>query len=82
MKIYELIGKRGENEPPFFHTFAEGLAAYRNRQWELAELRFGAIATLDPPSRTYIERCRLYKSEPPPEIGTEYLVKKRSKKKD
>ncbi|HYA41210.1 MAG TPA: adenylate/guanylate cyclase domain-containing protein [Syntrophobacteraceae bacterium] len=67
VKIYELIGKHGENELPFLDTFAEGLAAYRNRLWERAELRFGSIAALDPPSKTYVERCRLYKAEPPPE---------------
>ena len=67
VKIYELTGKHGENEFPFLDAFAEGLAAYRNRQWERAELHFGRIASLDPPSKTYMERCRLYKSDPPPE---------------
>ena len=67
VKIYELIGKRGEKELPFLDTFAEGLAEYKKRLWDRAELHFGAIASQDPPSRTYLERCRLYKTNPPPE---------------
>ena len=67
VKIYELIGKGGEKELPFLDTFAEGLAEYKNRLWDRAELHFGAIASQDPPSRTYLERCRLYKTNPPPE---------------
>ena len=67
VKIYELIGKRGEQDLPFLDTFAQGLAAYRKRLWDLAEQHFGSIARQDPPSGTYLERCRLYKADPPPE---------------
>jgi adenylate cyclase len=67
VKIYELIGKRGEKELPFLDVFAQGLAAYRKRLWDLAEQHFGSIAEQDPPSRTYLERCRLYRTDPPPE---------------
>jgi adenylate cyclase len=67
VKIYELIGKRGEAGPPFLDTFARGLAAYRKRLWEPAEEHFGSIARQDPASRTYLERCRLYRTDPPAE---------------
>jgi adenylate cyclase len=67
VKIYELIGKRGETGVPFLDVFAMGLAAYRNRLWDLAELHFGSIVSQDPASKTYLERCRLYKTDPPPE---------------
>jgi adenylate cyclase len=67
VKIYELIGKRGEKELPFLDTFAQGLAEYKKRLWDRAELHFGSIASIDPPSRTYLERCRHYKTNPPPE---------------
>ena len=67
VKIFELIGNIGEKDLPFLDTFVEGLAAYRNRLWERAEAHFSSIALLDPPSQTYMERCRLYKYDPPPE---------------
>jgi adenylate cyclase len=67
VKIYELIGKCGEKELPFLGVFAQGLAAYRNRLWDIAEQHFGSIVSQDPPSRTYLERCRLYRTDPPPD---------------
>jgi adenylate cyclase len=67
VKIYELIGKRGEHELPFLDTFAEGLAEYKKRQWARAELHFRSIAPQDPPSAIYMERCRHYMTNPPPE---------------
>ena len=67
VKIYELIGKGGEKDLPFLDTFAEGLAEYKNRLWDRAELLFGSISSHDPPSKTYLERCRHYKNNPPQE---------------
>ena len=67
VKIYELRGKGEEKDVTFLDTFAQGLAEYKKRLWERAELRFESIASLDPPSRTYLERCRHYKTHPPPE---------------
>lgn len=67
VKVYELIGKSGEIEPEFLDIFAKGLEAYRNRLWDRAEAHFFSIASKDPPSRTYLERCRHYKTSPPPE---------------
>jgi adenylate cyclase len=66
VKIYELIGRRGEGGLPVLDTFAQGLAAYRERLWDLAERHFGLIAPQDPPARAYLERCRLHKADPPP----------------
>jgi adenylate cyclase len=67
VKIYELVGKRGEKELPYLDDFAQGLDAYRKRLWDLAERHFAPLAPGDPPSRTYLERCRLYRTDPPPE---------------
>ncbi|MGO9689865.1 MAG: CHASE2 domain-containing protein [Syntrophobacteraceae bacterium] len=67
VRIYELIGKPGEVELPFLDIFAEGLAEYKNWQWDRAERHFRSIAAMDRPSRTYLERCILYRTDPPPE---------------
>jgi adenylate cyclase len=66
VKIYELIGRRGEMEPAFLDVFSEALSAYKNGLWDRAELLFESIAALDPPSKTYLQRCRRYRTEPPP----------------
>jgi adenylate cyclase len=67
VRIYELMGKRGEEEFPFLDAFAEGLAEYRNREWDRAEVHFSSIASRDAPARVYLQRCRLFKTGPPPE---------------
>jgi adenylate cyclase len=67
VKVYELRGKRGEEDVTFLDSFAEGLEEYKKRLWDRAELHFGSIASIDPPSRTYLERCQHYKTHPPPE---------------
>ena len=67
VRIYELIGKPGEVELPLLDIFAEGLTEYKNRQWERAERHFRSIASMDRPSRTYLERCILFRTDPPPE---------------
>ncbi|MDP2398713.1 MAG: GAF domain-containing protein [Burkholderiales bacterium] len=51
-------------------TFAEAVGIYRNRAWDRAEKLFrDALAACpgDRPSQLYLERCAIYRSNPPPE---------------
>ncbi len=52
-----------------FGLYEEGLKHYRQGSWDSAISIFERvleIITKDGPSRTLIERCRLYRNEPPP----------------
>jgi adenylate cyclase len=49
-------------------AYAEGLALYRQRDWERASDRFRDAYTANPddlPSRVFWERCQKYLSAPP-----------------
>jgi adenylate cyclase len=51
-------------------TFAEAVGHYRNRAWARAEKLFRqalAACPADRPSQIYLERCAVYRSDPPPE---------------
>ncbi len=51
-------------------SFAEAVGHYRNRAWDRAEKLFrDALAACpgDRPSQLYLERCAIYRSNPPPE---------------
>ncbi|MCW5603978.1 MAG: GAF domain-containing protein [Burkholderiales bacterium] len=51
-------------------TFAEAVGHYRNRSWRRAEALFrDALAACpgDRPSQLYLERCAIYRDNPPPE---------------
>ena len=51
-------------------SFAEAVGHYRNRAWDRAEKLFrDALAACpgDRPSQLYLERCAVYRSNPPPE---------------
>jgi adenylate cyclase len=51
-------------------TFAEAVGHYRNRAWTRAEKLFRqalAACPSDRPSQIYLERCAVYRSDPPPE---------------
>jgi adenylate cyclase len=51
-------------------SFAEAVGHYRNRAWDRAEKLFrDALAACpgDRPSQLYLERCVIYRSNPPPE---------------
>ena len=51
-------------------TFAEAVGHYRNRSWPRAEALFRqALAACpgDRPSQIYLERCAIYRDNPPPE---------------
>jgi class 3 adenylate cyclase len=70
--VFEIMGRKGELEPNqlVLRThYAEGLAAYRARQWSEAERAFTAALEAvadDGPSLTFIDRIDRFKQTPPP----------------
>ncbi len=72
-KIYEVIGIRGETtaEIEAVHRyFHDGLLCYKDKRWDAAMREFQQalrmIAT-DRPSLLYLDRCRVYSQNPPPD---------------
>jgi len=84
VRIYELLGPKGALAPAeaeLRDEFAKGLAAYRARKWDAAELQFRRCLELRPedaPSTVYIERIATFRKEPPPANwdGVWHLTKK------
>jgi len=73
VRIYELLGEAGETLDPQLEKvlghYAAGRAAYLERRFDgaLAELEAAlALAPNDGPSRLLAERCRSYRTAPPP----------------
>ena len=70
--VYELIAMTGDDldeKAELIEVYNKGLAAYRNRDFELALQYFKAAAEQYPedgPSALYLERCREYIESPPP----------------
>jgi adenylate cyclase len=49
-------------------AFKEGITQYRQRRWERAAAHFGEALSACPgdrPSRLYLDRCEIYRHEPP-----------------
>lgn len=73
IKIYELLGKKGETEESLkkvLPLFNQGLKSYQNRKWAEAKGCFeNALMTRpeDGPSKVYLERCENFIQAPPPE---------------
>jgi adenylate cyclase len=73
LRIYELVCAQGELTADFAELremFAEGLTAYRARDWQTAERRFSdclARRADDGPSRVFRQRIELLRSSPPPD---------------
>jgi adenylate cyclase len=71
--VYELVGLAGDDLGPkaeVLEHYAKGLAAYRQRDFEMALVYFGAALECDAgdgPSALYAERCRTLLASPPPE---------------
>ncbi|MDY6903619.1 MAG: adenylate/guanylate cyclase domain-containing protein [Thermodesulfobacteriota bacterium] len=71
--IYEIIGRPGEISDDMTTAmahYAAGLREYRGQNWDAAIEWFSKTLDLMPedgPSRTMIERCRIYKEDPPEE---------------
>jgi len=72
VRIYELMGEAGALDAPWIelrHTFAQGLDAYRRRDWNGAEKQFVACRGLVPedgPSAVYLNRVAGFRDAPPP----------------
>ena len=73
IRVFELMGRAGELAPALAElrgVFAEGLAAYRETRWDVAERRFHECLRLVPgdgPSRTFLERVAILRAAPPAE---------------
>ena len=73
VRVYEILGRTGEIDPTLTQAadlYAEGLAAYRGRKWDEAISSFEAglgVRPGDGPCGIFIDRCRDYKVDPPPE---------------
>ncbi|ODS29692.1 MAG: putative adenylate/guanylate cyclase [Candidatus Scalindua rubra] len=73
VRVYELIDRKGEvpgAQQEILELYEEGLRNYRKREWQKAISLFQKAInkdTHDGPSQTYIERCKTYAQEPPPE---------------
>ncbi len=73
VKIYELVGRAGEVDSDTLKRiehFHQGIAAYRDRQWNAALEEFKQALSLyleDIPAQLYIQRCRAYRITPPSE---------------
>lgn len=73
VKVFELIDRKGEIQEAqreVLDLYEEGLREYRKKEWQKAISLFQKALDKDPhdgPSLTYVERCKLYEQEPPPE---------------
>jgi adenylate cyclase len=71
IRIFELLGRAGEIAPDTLDLcdlFADGLAAYRERDWDLAERKFQECLKLAPedgPSRLFEQRVAFLRVNPP-----------------
>ncbi len=78
VKIFEIMGRDGEisqKTQDCIGLFSEGLEAYRKKEWDQAVNKFTKSLELEPflnepgvktwPSRVFIERCEMFKAEPP-----------------
>ncbi len=73
VKVYELIDRKGEipeAKRDVLNIYEDGLREYRKREWQKAIILFQRALGKDPhdgPSLTYIERCKIYAQDSPPE---------------
>ena len=71
LRIYELIGEKGQTEPTSVglrDAFHEGLAAYRQRDWDEALGHFERCALIradDGPTAVYVQRVDALRRDPP-----------------
>ncbi len=70
--VFELLGRNGqvaEEKRRVVDRYLQGMAAYKQRDFETACTRFTEALALDPsdgPSRVYVERSTTYRQAPPP----------------
>jgi adenylate cyclase len=72
IRVFELLGMKGDDlgdRSEALLQYERGLAAFRNRDFELALQYFRAALELDEhdgPSALYVSRCEEYMIDPPP----------------
>lgn len=72
-RVYEIVALNADADPAartLRETFARGLAAFRARDWDAAEVAFRDALRVrqdDPPSLLYLDRIGRYRTNPPPE---------------
>jgi len=73
VSIYEVLDHHTSDTFPnldaVIPAFAEGIAHYRKQSWSRAAALFSEALRACPgdrPSRLYLDRCEIYRSEPPP----------------
>ena len=73
VRVYEVLGRTGQVDPQKLQVvdlFNEGVGKYRERHWEEAISFFEQGLAIDPdegPCAVYIDRCRDFMANPPPE---------------
>jgi class 3 adenylate cyclase len=68
VKIYELLAEAAQQTPQqaaAAAAYAEGLAHWRNREFEAAAECFGRVADFDRPSQLFLRRATAFSSHPP-----------------
>jgi adenylate cyclase len=80
--VYELLARKGELTPEMEKIrefFTKGIELYWDRQWDAAMAMFERALSVngeDNPSRVFIERCRIYRENPPdPGWQGEFVMK-------
>lgn len=82
VKIYELCAMKGglsDREKKLFNLFGKGMEHYQKMQWDEAMLYFREALKLEripdsktTPSEVYINRCEIYKEQPPVAQGEKW----------
>ena len=68
VKFYELLAEAGQETPQqatSATTYAEGLAYWRNREFDAAVKCFERVADVDKPSALFLSRAQAFASHPP-----------------
>jgi hypothetical protein len=68
VKIYELLAEAGQEAPQQVAAaaaYAEGLAHWRNREFDAAAQCFERAADIDKPSALFLGRAKAFASQPP-----------------
>ncbi|MFA4921102.1 MAG: CHASE2 domain-containing protein [Candidatus Neomarinimicrobiota bacterium] len=80
--VYELLGRKGQVEPEMMQIstfFTEGINLYWDRQWDAAIAAFQKAIGVrgdDNPAQVFIDRCHIYKENPPgPDWQGEFVMK-------
>ncbi len=80
--VYQLLGRKDQLDPDMAKIrafFTDGINLYWDRQWDAAIVEFekaAAVTGADCPSKVFIDRCHIYKENPPgPDWQGEFVMK-------